>query len=84
MAMAWGNTDGGQLPDGGPDARQQESGVQAPQLLLQQLHQVQEELERYYLKCLDLEAERQIACVARDDARREIDALQLVGEFEPG
>jgi hypothetical protein len=77
MAMAWGNTDGGQLPDGGPDARQQESGVQAPQLLLQQLHQVQEELERYYLKCLDLEAERQIACVARDDARREIDALRL-------
>lgn len=51
--------------------------LMAPRALLQQLHQVQEELERYYLKCLDLDAERQLACVARDDAAREVQALRL-------
>jgi hypothetical protein len=49
----------------------------APHILLKQLHQVQEELECYYLKCLDLENEKALACVAHDDARREIDALRM-------
>lgn len=46
-------------------------------LLLQQLHQVQEELEQYYLKCLDLDSELQTARLANEDARREIQALRI-------
>lgn len=45
-------------------------------LLLQQLHQVQEELELHYLRCLDLDAELQLVQVARDDAVRENEALR--------
>ena len=52
--------------------------VATPQvLLMQQLHQVQEELERYYLKCIDLDADLQLARVARDDAVREAKALRM-------
>ena len=46
-------------------------------LLLQQLHQVQEELELHYMRCLDLDAELQLARIARDDAARESDALRM-------
>lgn len=78
MATTLGSGNGeGALPAGTENAMPSECAASSPQFLLQQLHQVQEELERYYLKCLDLDAERQLACVARDDARREIDALRL-------
>lgn len=45
--------------------------------LLQQLRQVRAELERHYLICRDMEAERRRACEARDEAKREVDALRL-------
>src|SRR3546814_10252635 len=48
----------------------------SPRHLLQQLNQVQEELELYYLKCLDLDSELQVARLAGDDAKREIQALR--------
>src|SRR3546814_607316 len=50
--------------------------VCSPRHLLQQLNQVQEELEQYYLKCLDLDSELQVARLAGDDAKREIQALR--------
>lgn len=46
-------------------------------LLMQQLHQVREELELYFLKCLDLDADLQATRVAGDDARRETEALKM-------
>lgn len=53
------------------------------ELILQQLHQVQEELEQHYLRCLDLDAELQLAMVARDDAKREAEALRAqVGHMQ--
>src|SRR3546814_8565959 len=48
----------------------------SPRHLLQQLNQVQEGLELYYLKCLDLDSELQVARLAGDDAKREIQALR--------
>ncbi len=48
----------------------------SPELLLHQLHHVQEELEQYYLKCLGLDSELQVARLASDDAKREIQALK--------
>ena len=48
-----------------------QGGVTAEQSLLQQLHQVQEELERHYLKCVELDAELQLARSDREDAARE-------------
>src|SRR3546814_7271565 len=50
--------------------------VCSPRHLLQQLNQVQEELEQYYHKCLDLDSELQVARLAGDDAKREIQALR--------
>src|SRR5690606_13065874 len=58
-------------------AHAQSQAHESTELLLQQLHQVQEELESHYLKCLDLDAELQLAKVARDDAIRETDALRM-------
>src|SRR3546814_17586176 len=49
--------------------------VCSPRHLLQQLNQVQEELEQYYLKCLALDSDIQVARLAGDDAKREIQAL---------
>ena len=79
MTTNFGHEDeaGRALPAAGGVGDVADGSVLAPKTLLQQLHQVQEELERYYLKCLDLDAERQLACVARDDARREIEVLRL-------
>lgn len=45
--------------------------------LLQQLRQVRAELERHYLICRDMDAERRRACEARDEAEREVEALRL-------
>src|SRR3546814_18820012 len=50
--------------------------VCSPRHLLQQLNQVQEELEQYYLKCLDLDYELQVARLAGDYAKREVQALR--------
>lgn len=61
---------------GGREAVSAVAGV-GEDLLMQQLHQVQEELELYYLKCLDLDADLQMARLAADDAKREIQALKL-------
>lgn len=49
----------------------------ASTLLLQQLHQVQEELEQHFLRCMDLDADLQLAHVERDEAMREVEALRL-------
>lgn len=61
----------------GSGSRAEAPAHAANELLLQQLHQVQEELEAHYLRCLDLDAELQLAAIARDDAVREADALRL-------
>ena len=55
-----------------------QGGVTAEQSLLQQLHQVQEELERHYLKCVELDAELQLARSDREDAAREAATLRLL------
>src|SRR3546814_19400518 len=47
----------------------------SPRHLLQQLTTVQEELELYYLQCLDLDSGLQVASLSGAEASREIQAL---------